>query len=362
MKDSSFLSGVFSESVKRQVRTVIEHQSDDFSDLVVAAELDKTRDFRHANLDGVDFGNADLRGFDFTGSSLKGATGNPKWDGTTILNGADIDASIFDEVLEVTIPDPLPKGFLKQHWSDIVMWMDHLGSQEDKFRDDAAKLLFVFLRSDDTFVRRTAMKHLSDYFTTWEIIDLIEDVVFGRGEKSLVGPAFTLFSQYFRLDASAVTKVAIGQLGGPFAAESAIFLANHLTSQKSRRALVEFVSRLPDPIVRKRFIAALAEKEGPATAAIARDPLTGDVFDFGARIDTAMLETIVRMVLRKLKDEASRDMDGPFTAAFKARTMDGLRSQIYERLKRLRELGTKYSFPIFAASISTAPSPTLGNY
>jgi hypothetical protein len=45
----------------------------DFATLVALAGLDPSRDFRHANLRGVDFGAADLAGFDFTGADLTGA-------------------------------------------------------------------------------------------------------------------------------------------------------------------------------------------------------------------------------------------------------------------------------------------------
>lgn len=64
---------ILTDEQKGVVRALREASASDFATLVALAGLDPSRDFRHANLRGVDFGAADLAGFDFTGADLTGA-------------------------------------------------------------------------------------------------------------------------------------------------------------------------------------------------------------------------------------------------------------------------------------------------
>lgn len=64
---------ILTDEQKGVVRALREASTADFATLVALAGLDPRRDFRHANLRGVDFGTADLAGFDFTGADLTGA-------------------------------------------------------------------------------------------------------------------------------------------------------------------------------------------------------------------------------------------------------------------------------------------------
>jgi Pentapeptide repeats (8 copies) len=74
----------------------LEFNSANFNEHVEFLDLDPKRDFRFADLAGVDFSGANLHGFDFTGADLRGATGaNVDWDKTTILKGADTGDSLF---------------------------------------------------------------------------------------------------------------------------------------------------------------------------------------------------------------------------------------------------------------------------
>jgi two-component system, cell cycle sensor histidine kinase and response regulator CckA len=75
-----------SDESRKSLSAVFRSTSASFSDLVKAAGLNPSTDFRFADISGVDLANSDVRGFDFTGSNLSetrwfGAI----WDRTTIL-------------------------------------------------------------------------------------------------------------------------------------------------------------------------------------------------------------------------------------------------------------------------------------
>ena len=52
------------------LRRLLDHSSDDFVELARVAGLRLDKDFRHADLRGVDFGTASTTGWDFSGSNL----------------------------------------------------------------------------------------------------------------------------------------------------------------------------------------------------------------------------------------------------------------------------------------------------
>lgn len=74
---------------RRKLRDVFQSKSACFSDLVKAAGLSPTTDFRFADLTSVDFSGSDIRGYDFTGTDLSGTRWfGATWDDTTILADA----------------------------------------------------------------------------------------------------------------------------------------------------------------------------------------------------------------------------------------------------------------------------------
>ncbi|WP_197284069.1 pentapeptide repeat-containing protein, partial [Shinella sp. SUS2] len=97
MRDSAFLSVESSPYIERAFEAVASSESDNFLHLARLAGLDPATAFRYGNLKNVDFSDCDLRGLDFTGACLVGATGNEAtiFDKTTILQGADIESSLF---------------------------------------------------------------------------------------------------------------------------------------------------------------------------------------------------------------------------------------------------------------------------
>lgn len=87
-------------SAQRQTLLALwEAQEIDFATLVDIAGLNPARDFRGANLEGVQFGHADLTGYDFTSANLRDAdlrnakASNAVFDGA-IMEGATLPQSI----------------------------------------------------------------------------------------------------------------------------------------------------------------------------------------------------------------------------------------------------------------------------
>lgn len=349
MKDSAVFSLDLTDEEQQRLKAMLDHESDDFLELVQVVGLDPKSDFRFANLSNVNFGAADLRGFDFTGADLTGATGDPQWDGSTILTDADLNGSVFDNeqppgpVFETVLPD----SFVKQHWPDLIMWMDRLQANPERYREDAEKLLFVFLRSDDTLVRRTALRYLANYLPPDNILSLIREHVFAKGEKGLVIPAFDLLREYHKEQPQKVRKFAVELLSTIWAVEAAEFLVEQVKSErKALAALVEFMSRQPAPANRSRFIASLAAKFGPGSAFVVRDPLTGDVFDFGKSIEMGTIDLITRAIIRRKRDEAEELGPAIFTKAFPANSVTGIRRQVVKKLSEISMLGLRYNVPL----------------
>jgi len=75
------------------VRKLLEAPSD-FRTLVDIARLDPARDFRHADLTGVDFGAMDLGGYDFTGADLRAARLSRAKVSGAIFKDADLDIAV----------------------------------------------------------------------------------------------------------------------------------------------------------------------------------------------------------------------------------------------------------------------------
>lgn len=82
---------------KALMKALMDAETENFVELGALVGLDPAKDYRFADLRGVDFSDCDLRGFDFTGADLTNSTGTETtWDETTILTDADIEGSIFE--------------------------------------------------------------------------------------------------------------------------------------------------------------------------------------------------------------------------------------------------------------------------
>jgi hypothetical protein len=134
--------------------------------------LDPKRDFRFADLSGIDFSNSNIKGFDFTGADLRGATGiNVQWDSTTILKGADTSDSLFayklslDQFLAQNPASAKQVNRLsKAYWPNAILGVEKLLSD----KADVASIFVakaVFEETRDLVVRSNIlffMKRVSD--------------------------------------------------------------------------------------------------------------------------------------------------------------------------------------------------------
>ncbi|MBS1166850.1 MAG: hypothetical protein H6R00_2875 [Proteobacteria bacterium] len=94
--------------------------------------FDPKRDFRYADLTGVDFSESDIRGWDFTGADLRGAHGiGVKMDDDPLIDGADVEGSLFAlraerRALLLRHPELRPEVNRRasMYWSDAALWTD----------------------------------------------------------------------------------------------------------------------------------------------------------------------------------------------------------------------------------------------
>lgn len=364
MRDSAFISVQPSSSLETALDAVVNNSNTNFVHLAEIAGLDRALHFQYANLEEVDFSDCDLRGFNFTGANLTGAVGNANtvWDATTTLVDADIGGSMFEIEQGGEASDGLPKGLLGQHWADQIIWMDRLRPNPDNYREDAQKLLMVFLRSDDAFVRRTAMNLLAKHVTPDEIIEIINQHVLHGDERGLISPAFTLLKTLFHRRPAVITRLAAKHLKGKWAAEAAVFLAHILPDGKQLLHLSELLSRHENMVVRRRFIAALAERQGRAAVTAVRDPMTGDVYDFGAVISSESIDASTRFIIRRKRVAADALREGRVASAvselrrdldlhetFTGRTREAIRSQVVETLRIFNKFGVGYKLQVIVS-------------
>ncbi len=275
----------------------------DFVSNARAIGLDPGTDFRFGNFDQVDFGDCDLRNVDFTGASLRGATRNvnTKHDLTTILDGADVEGSFFDDEKELVSDPAREQSYLKAHWSDQVIWLDRFQfGASSPTGEDSARILNTFLCSDDAFVRRTALAALRMTVGTDDLLSLIERVVLNSGDRSLLEPSLELLQELFEQEPQRVKRMLLSQLNGAWAAEAAIFLTEML-EPRQLLYLSELISRNKSSVVRRRFISALARRQGLAILEVARNPETGDVYDFDSFIPEVALDVQTKAILRRRK-------------------------------------------------------------
>ena len=76
------------ERILPVVTRIVGAETNDFEELTKMAGLDPAKDFRGADLRGVDFGKADLTGYDFSGADLRGANFSDAKIEAAILTGS----------------------------------------------------------------------------------------------------------------------------------------------------------------------------------------------------------------------------------------------------------------------------------
>lgn len=102
------------------------------TELVWRLQLNPKRDFRYADLTGVDFSGSDIRGWDFTGADLRGAHGiGVLVDDDPLIDGADVGGSLFAlraerRLLLLRHPELRPEVVRRasMYWSDAALWTD----------------------------------------------------------------------------------------------------------------------------------------------------------------------------------------------------------------------------------------------
>ncbi|KNY16430.1 hypothetical protein AKG11_12055 [Shinella sp. SUS2] len=224
--------------------------------------------------------------------------------------------------------------------------------------------LGAFYASEDQFVKRIALETLSKLLDPSHIITLIEEEVIETANRALIGPSLKVFKALSVKHRPAVIKSAVKMLTGDLAAEGAAFLVEIGIDKKTLRYLIELISRNASSIVRRRFVAALADQEGPVTAALAREPLTRDIYDFGTHFDRHEIAALAnfatvrrriftqRMASRSLSHYPELEADAAIRDAFIGMDKEQTENEIE---RSLLDFSTRYSLGWSFANHGSVP-------
>jgi hypothetical protein len=199
MKDRFFLDDNLSASERAAFRKVIEHPKETFSDLAVAASLDPSCDFKFSDLRDVDFSNSDIRGFNFSGADLRGTRGtNVTFDCTTILTGAQVDASLFRHLAqrETFASDPRwHREYVRMRgadWTSIALWLgEQIARDVDSRAIDVA--LRIYAETSDASVKTNILYYSARGFKSSAAYrDFLIHVLSTTDQTSLMRTAFRI--------------------------------------------------------------------------------------------------------------------------------------------------------------------------
>ena len=123
-----------SESYTVEFSSVMESESDVFSDLVALSGLNPQSDFQHSRLAGVDFGGSDLSKFNFDYADLRGV----KWEerlSDPLSLSYSLRGSGTDEVRGSDFADLRTKLLSKSNWAErffaFLILVDNWGENPD---------------------------------------------------------------------------------------------------------------------------------------------------------------------------------------------------------------------------------------
>lgn len=361
MRSSLLLEDALSDAAKTAVTRVLDSESTNFGNLVRVAGLNPARDFRNADLRDVNFTDTDLRGYDFTGADLRGAYGiRVLWDpASTVLNGAQIDGSIFAHRLNVQVAlaneetRTLHRRVRGLPWADQVVWaMKHLRPGADDLERNRLVAASIFEQTSDSFLKGELLKYLEKSTTSHDeqLYAFILDLINGYSDDlHLIGKAIRILQRsrmgthprlYGALEALLQSHddhiVSIAIQG----------LVSSATGRDEIRRVAEFALKRTATPLRMAFIAALTRRLGHGYDLIARDQLSNDFRDVHEVLDAEEFFLLMRKI-RRLYDQERHEIDehkrsgpGPFMIEFgQAIREDKLIDKIDMMLKVLASYG-----------------------
>ncbi|SHG23959.1 pentapeptide repeat-containing protein [Bradyrhizobium erythrophlei] len=315
MKISAFETEALPPDFWEQAQRFLSLKEGNFIAQVDHLGWDRSRDFRHADLAGIDFSNCDLRGFDFSGSDLRNCYGTRvKWDATTIFTRADARGSLFEYAIQKadyfdTHPEDYEtvKRLAGEIWTNAILGVEEL-LQRNKRGGSSLKIAqAVFDETKSTVVR-------SDILRFMRIASESEEE-----HKAFIFNTFARFS-----DQQSIVVAGIRALAGFYRDDIVVFnwLRCFLRSDNkdSRReafkgliaskhflrgigALRDYAINSGDSLTRRMLLGRLAAIAGPRYVRAARDTDVENYLDFIRPITRRKLEDMAlrTLTLQRLK-------------------------------------------------------------
>lgn len=325
--------------------------------LVQRLQLNPKRDFRYADLAGVDFSGSDIRGWDFTGADLRGAHGiRVLVDDDPLIDGADVGGSLFSLRAERRLllhrrPDLRPEVVRRasMYWSDAALWTDDQLRKSGPVTQRKAALVravFSLVAEPDSraamvpFMRRAlgGRRHYQDFLLHLFSSDGISGPV-GRN-------AVMQLSQNFRDEPGAfgiLKKVALD------VRQDGILRRWALDGVLSSRLFPEAVADIMQASVtlnedgRRAFVGAFAARFGEEAHEAVKS-VSGKYLDLPLRLTHAKALKLADGSLSREKGEYGRRDGRPAFSDKKAGTRKGRAQVIVEHLERLQKAGLPIAF------------------
>ena len=314
MRSDRTLNDIVSADTVQLAVRFLHFEEDNFIKQVDFLNLNPKRDFRNADLVGVNFSNSDLAGFDFTGSDLRGATGiNVKWDHTTIFRGADTDGSVFAQQLAqeaafAANPELAERvrRLNRNHWANTVLGVADLLDVKKNPDPDAlviAKALFAETRS--LSVRSNILYFMSPVIDDREQHKAFIYSTLNRfnTETSVLKSALRTLTALYIRDVGAL-NILVGYLDHADQSIRNIALQGILSSPyffQANESILRYVTACGDSMLRRQFVGRAARKMGHDYEIAATDTVISNFIDFVVPITRRDLERKAENNLRRDK-------------------------------------------------------------
>lgn len=277
--------------------------------------LDRSQDFRHADLAGVDFSHCDLSGFDFTGADLRGSFGlHVKWDATTVFSDADARGSLFAFAVEQARyfhahPEDreIVERLTGETWTNTILGVEKL-LRSDLGDGSSAKIASaIFDETESTVVRSNVLAFMRIATHSAQDHKAFIFNVFARfsDQPSIVMAGIRTLGAFYKDDADAFKWLnlflEVGDANQRREAFKAIMTSKHF--MRGLAGLREYVINSDDSLTRRLFLGRLAKAAGANYVRATADVEVSNFLDFAQPITRGKLE---RMALKALQVQRLR--------------------------------------------------------
>jgi hypothetical protein len=310
LKISGFEAETLPADFWEQAQTLLSFREHNFVAQVERLGWDRSRDFRHADLAGIDFSNCDLSGFDFTGSDLRGCYGTRvRWDSSTILANVDARDSVFEYgIQKAKYFDSHPEEYAivrrlaGELWSNTILGVEGL-LRSDKGKGSSIKIAqAVFDETKSTVVRSnilafmriatdSAEEHKSFIFNAFaRFSDQPYIMIAGiRALSAFYKDDLTVFNwlrRFLRCDDENLRREAF----------KGLLASNHF--MRGISAVRDYAINCGDSLARRLFLGRLASVAGPRYVRASTDTEVSNFIDFAQPITRKKLEEMAFRTLQ----------------------------------------------------------------